>query len=112
MRAGLVVALLLGLGDLTGWFPFSPTVLAVHIAAGVAVLVGIARLAARAEAHAARRLWIALTLAVIGAGFGLALRISGGPYDGLIHLALMLVAVGLAEMRAGRPARSESAQDA
>lgn len=95
MRLGLVVALILGLGDLSGWLPFSPKILWVHVAAGLAVLVGIAALTL---GYRSARMAAALVLALIGAGFGILVRARGGPYDGFIHLGLMLASVGIAEM--------------
>jgi hypothetical protein len=107
MRLGLVVALILGLGDMSGWLPFSPKILWVHVAAGLAVLLGVAALAIQTRSG---RMWLALLIALIGAAFGILVRAQGGPYDGFIHLGLMLAAVGIAEMTP-RPRRQLAWRD-
>lgn len=97
LRAGFVVALVLGLlrmaGTATGgaW-------LALHIVAGLVVLGGAVALA---RFFRTALLWAAVLLLVVGALWGIVLARHGGAL-GVVHLVLMVVAVAMAEMGAAK----------
>lgn len=101
VRAGFVIALLAGVGVWAGIIPASASwVLIVHIAAGLAVVVGIWAMAiasGKGPARARPALWAAAGLVVAGALIGLLTPVHRDPWLGAGHLAVMVVAVGLAE---------------
>lgn len=104
LRLSFLVALILGLGDLFGWIVFSRPILVVHIVAGLVVLLSIWILAAlqHREGQASAGTWTAPFLALLGASLGLWFPASGSEAIGILHLVVMLLAVGLVEMRTAR----------
>ena len=91
VRGGFVLAIVLGLGM---WFSLwsSQTVLPVHIFAGGLVLLGVLVALVRTKA-------VMLAVGLLVGLLGVAVAIGGFvPNVGVIHLLLMLVTVGLAEM--------------
>jgi hypothetical protein len=102
VRLGFLVALVLGLGRLTGTWT-SGAVLQWHMLAGILVLIGIwtatIRLAAQKRSGMGP-VWGAAVLALVGAGLGPAAL--GGALPSYVHILIMLVTIGLAEMGVGR----------
>jgi hypothetical protein len=97
-----LIALLFGLGGLFNWLPFTPTTVDLHIVSGIIMAIAILVLAisiSRAGKPGAAALWIGFAAIFIGGLMGLFLHI-GGNFLGIIHLTLMLIAMGLAEMGA------------
>jgi hypothetical protein len=97
VRLGFVIAIVLGLGIMfTLWG--ADKVLPVHILAGILVLGGILLAGVRSLARGgAAFLLIALVVGAVGA-----IAIVRGWAPGILHLLLMLAAVGLAEMNVAK----------
>ncbi|MDA8194011.1 MAG: hypothetical protein M0Z53_08445 [Thermaerobacter sp.] len=98
MRTSFLFALVLGLGDMFGWFPMTKLLLVVHIVFGLEVLVAAALIAAVSRQPAA---WIGVGVIVV-AGVSSVFLVSSNITLGLSHLASMVIAVGLVEMAAAR----------
>ena len=104
-RLAMLIALLVGLGGLFGFYPMSPLLRDVHIVAGIIVLVAVA--------------WLTFQVKNAVVGIAALLILAGGllpllsPADPLsvriFHLVIMIVAVGLAEMGVGRATRTQKA---
>lgn len=108
LRTAFLLALVIGLGGMFGWLPFTPATVDLHIASGIIVAISMAALAAnigRFRRPGAAVLWTGVLLVVAGGFMALYWHIAGNAL-GLAHLALMLVAMGLAEMGAARAKRS------
>lgn len=110
LRTAFLLALLLGLGDMFGLWSTSPTLVDAHIIAGLLFLGAIWVLATRVNKTipgASGPLWAALFITLVGAVIALFMRISGNLL-GVLHLVLMLVAMGLAEMALARAKRKQA----
>jgi hypothetical protein len=99
VRLGFVVAIVLGLGMMFGLWG-AGSVLPLHIGAGVLVLVGI--LLAGGRARTLGRGGVSFLLIGLLTGAVGAVAVLRGWAPGLLHLVLMLVAVGLAEMNVAK----------
>lgn len=112
VRIGFVVALLAGLGIWAGIISASaPWAVGLHIAAGLAVVAGIVIMAGGSGAWPARArwtIWMATVLVVGGALIGAFAPVHRDPWLGAGHLAVMVVAVALAEMAKAIGARVRS----
>jgi hypothetical protein len=102
VRIGFLVALVLGLGLLLDVLPRTG-VREVHMLAGVLVLVGIWIAAIRLSGQKRQGMgpvWGAAVLALVGAAMGILAMLGKG--SGIMHMVVMLVTIGLAEMGVGR----------
>jgi len=102
-RLAVLIALLLGLGELLGFYHMTPLLRDVHIGAGLIVLATGAWLSSLTRQPLA---WVATLLILIGGILPLALP--PHPNVGWFHLIIMLLAVGLIEMVASRVKRHQS----
>lgn len=98
LRTAFLLALLLGLGDLFGWLPTGPVTVDLHIVAGIIVLAAMLGLAVATRCPVA---YAAAALVAAGGALGLAVAIQGTAL-GLVHLGVMVVAIGMTEMAAAR----------
>lgn len=109
-RIGFVGALVLGLGAAFGWWSVgSGAGLTAHVVLGVVFAYGIFAAAAASRGMGRTPLWVAafLTAAAIVVALW---QLFGAAAAGLYwHPILMIVAIGLAEMGAGREKRSARA---
>ncbi len=100
-RLAFLIALLVGLGRLFHFYPMSTTLRDVHIVAGLIMLVAAVWLAIDTKQTGA---WVGALLVL--AGGILPLYSKGDPLSvRIFHVAIMVVAVGLAEMAASRATR-------
>lgn len=107
LRTAFLLALLLGLGDLFNIWSPTPILIDAHIIAGLLVLGSMWTLAWQAgkiAPGASGPLWVASFVVLLGAVIALFMRISGNLL-GILHLVLMLVAMGMAEMGIARSKR-------
>lgn len=107
LRTAFLLALLLGMGDMFGLWPPTPLLVDAHIIAGLLFLGAVWALATRVNKTApgaSGPLWAALFVVLVGAVIALFMKISGNLL-GILHLVLMLVAMGLAEMSVARAVR-------
>lgn len=101
-RLAVVIALLIGLGDLFHFYTMTPVLLDVHIVAGLMVLIAVAWMAWQVKSAV---VGLAALLLLLGGLVPLVLH----PMTlaiGLFHLLVMLVAIGLAEMGVARSRRA------
>jgi hypothetical protein len=102
VRLGFLIALIIGLGILTG-ASWASAALPWHMLAGVLVLIGIwtatIRLATQKRSGMAP-VWAAAVLGIVGAGLGSAAM--SGAVSGIVHMVVMLLTIGLAEMGVAR----------
>lgn len=101
-RAGFLLAVVLGIGMMTGLV--SAGLLPVHILAGVLTLGGI--ITAGGRALALGRSGLALMGVGLGSGLVGAVLAITGTATGVVHLALMVGAVSLAEMTVAKLKRA------
>lgn len=104
-RLAFVIALLVGLGGLLGFYPMSPVLMDVHIVAGLIALVSAA--------------WVFVETKNPPAGLGALLILVGGllallsPSDTLtvrlFHVIIIIVGIGLVEMGVARSQRNHAA---
>ncbi|PSR34774.1 MAG: hypothetical protein C7B46_03425 [Sulfobacillus benefaciens] len=107
LRTAFLLALLLGLGDLFKIWAETPVLVDAHIIAGLLVLGSMWTLAVQAgkvASGAGGPLWVAGFVVLVGAVIALFMRISGNLW-GILHLVLMLIAMGMAEMGIARSKR-------
>ena len=107
LRTAFLLALLLGLGDLFKIWAETPVLVDAHIIAGLLVLGSMWTLAVQAgkvAPGAGGPLWVAGFVVLVGAVIALFMRISGNLW-GILHLVLMLIAMGMAEMGIARSKR-------
>lgn len=100
LRLGFVIAIVLGLGMMFGWF--SGGVLHFHMLAGFLALVGgwLVAIGSRSPQRAAVR-WIAALLLLGGVALGTMMMMGNYPFgaaSSTVHWITMLLAVSLAEM--------------
>lgn len=100
LRLGFVIAIVLGLGMMFGWF--GGGVLHFHMLAGVLALVGgwLVAVGSRSPQRAAVR-WVAALLLLGGVVLGTMMMMGNYPFgaaSSTVHWITMLVAVALAEM--------------
>ncbi|AUW94191.1 hypothetical protein [Sulfobacillus sp. hq2] len=104
LRLAFLVALIIGLGGMFGWFALNRATVDLHIVSGIIVLgamITVASSIGKARKPGAGALWTGAVLVAVGGLMGLTLHIRGNAL-GIVHLLLMLVAMGLAEMGASR----------
>ena len=104
MRLGFVLALILGLVGLTRASSFEGALRIAHIAAGCLFAVPLWIFMLRPGSRGTTM--VAGLLALLGAALGIAsawFSLHTSPY---VHLAIMVVALGLVESSAGRAARA------
>lgn len=94
LRVSFLVALVAGLGDLFHWFPAGRTVVDLHIGAGIVLFAAVVGLYSAVKSRPA---FISLVFVVIGGLVGLIIP-GHGLGLGVLHLFIMLIAIGLAEM--------------
>lgn len=100
-RLAFLVALVVGLGSLFHLYTVTASLIDVHIVAGFVMLAAIAWLAIDT-----RSLTVVISgLMVVGAGIMPLLSIHDRLYIRVLHLAIMVVAVGLTEMGVARVRR-------
>ncbi len=107
LRTAFLLALLLGLGDMFGLWPATRLLVDAHIIAGLLFLGSVWALATKVNKTApgaAGPLWAALFVILVGAVIALFMKISGNLL-GILHLVLMLLAMGMAEMGIARAKR-------
>lgn len=102
LRLAFVIALLVGLGDLFGVYHPGPVLRDVHIVAGLIFFASILGVAATGRSPMA---WVAAALVFIGGLWALMVS-TVGPSLGLVHLVLMVIAIGLVESSANRTRRA------
>lgn len=99
LRLGFVVAIVLGLGMMFGWF--SGSMQHVHMLFGAVALIGgwLVALGSRSPQRAAVR-WIAALLLLAGAVVGIMMMMGNYLFAGVstVHWITMLIAIALAEM--------------
>ncbi len=107
LRTAFLLALVLGLGGLFKIWTETPVLVDAHIIAGLMVLGSMWALAVQAgkvASGAGGPLWAAGFVVLLGAVIALFMRISGNLW-GILHLVLMLIAMGMAEMGIARSKR-------
>lgn len=104
MRVALLIALVIGLGEMFSFYSATPVLIDVHIAAGIVVLAAMITIARTSRQSVA---WIGVVLVAIG-GVEAWMSTNMSMATGLVHLALIVVGVGLTEMSASRYQKSSS----
>lgn len=104
MRLGFVLALLLGLVGLTGIAHFSGALQIAHVVAGLLFAVPLWLLMFRPGSRGG--VMAAGLLALLGAALGIAAAWFGLQSSPYIHLAIMVIAVGLVESSVARSTRA------
>ncbi|NMP23387.1 hypothetical protein [Sulfobacillus harzensis] len=104
LRLAFVIALLVGLGGLLGFWAMTPVLRDVHIVTGLMVLVSAGWLAFQVKnptvAVGALLILLGGILPLIMSADSLAVRV--------FHLVVMIVALGLVEMGVGRALRART----
>lgn len=106
-RTAFMLALLLGIGDMFGFWPSTRLLVDTHIIAGLLFLGSVWVLATKVSKTTPRAsgpLWAALFMILVGAVIALFMNISGNLL-GILHLVLMLIAMGMVEMGVARAKR-------
>lgn len=101
-RTSVLIALLVGLGGLFHVYPMTPTLIDVHIVAGIIVLVTVSWTAIQVKNAA---VGVAAFLILLGGLLPL-LPTKNGLNTNIFHLVIMIVAIGLAEMGISRARRT------
>lgn len=104
-RLAFLVALVVGLGGLFHLFAMNTTVRDVHIVSGLIMLVAIGWLAIETKSP----IVIVSALLVVAGGIIPLVSPSDPLSIRIFHIAIMVVAVGLAEMGVGRTVRNKMA---
>lgn len=94
-RLAVAIALLIGLGDWFQFYPMSNTLIDVHIVVGIIVLVSGAFVARASRQPLA---WVGVLLVLVSGVLALSTH-PMTPLMGVIHLVVILVGIGLIEMR-------------
>lgn len=106
-RLSFVLALILGLGGVFGWWSVTSTgVLVLHIVFGAVFAISIWGAAALARGRGRISIWIGAFFADLGIVLALLELINHVPIWVYWHPILMLLAIGTAEMGASRERRS------
>lgn len=103
-RLAFLIALLVGLGGMFHFYQMTPVLRDVHIVAGIMVFVSVAWLTFQVK-----NATMAVSALLILAGGIIPLASTADPLSmRIFHLAIMVVAVGLAEMSMGRVKRAQA----
>ncbi len=104
MRLAFVIALLVGLGGLLGFWAMTPVLLDVHIVAGLMVLISAGWLAFQVKNPT---VGVGALLVLLSGLLPLILRADSLGVR-IFHFVVMIVAVGLVEMGVGRSTRTRT----